>query len=49
MGDQDEYYASADDKDYGWGKTADKSHGGFLLKDYYDYTRKGKPGQHPLQ
>lgn len=48
-GDQYEYYASADDKDYGWGKTADKSHGGFLLKEYYDRTRKGKPGQHPLQ
>lgn len=48
-GDQYEYYASANDKDYGWSKTADKSHGGFLLKDYYDETRKGETGQHPLQ
>ena len=48
-GDRNEYYASADDKDYGWGKTADKAHRGFLLKDYYDKSREGKPGLHPLQ
>ena len=48
-GNHNEFYASADDKDYGWGRTADKLHGGFLLKDYFSQARADRPGPHPLQ